>query len=90
MNALAAATFSGANPIANSREKKEACLEQLARDPHAKLPLMRVVHRDPQGQPLKTALANKFPLLSRRERRELMREAIKAQTTAAKKESAHA
>jgi hypothetical protein len=59
-------------------------------DPYAKAPLLCRVYRDPQGQPLKSALANKFPLLSRRERRELMREAIKAQTKAAKKESAHA
>jgi hypothetical protein len=49
-------------------------------DQHAKAPLLCRVYRDPRGQPLKTALAKHFPLLSRRERRELMREAIKAQT----------
>jgi len=47
-------------------------------------PLMCRLHRDPQGQPLKTPLTNKFPLLSRRERRELMRHAMKAQQKAAK------
>jgi hypothetical protein len=47
-------------------------------------PLTCRVYRDPQGQPLKTALANNFPLLSRRQRRELMRSAIKAQTRAQK------
>lgn len=42
------------------------------------------VYRDSLGQPLKTALANQFPLLSRRERRELQRQAIKAQRKAAR------
>jgi hypothetical protein len=46
---------------------------------HLEKVLMCRMHRDPPGQPLKTALANKFPLLSRRQRRELMRAAIKAQ-----------
>jgi len=46
-------------------------------------PLTRSVYRDPEGQPLKSPLANKFPLLSRRERRELMRSALKAQKKAA-------
>lgn len=45
----------------------------------SKSPLTCRVHRDPQGQPLKTALTNKFPLLSRRQRRELMRAVIKAE-----------
>jgi hypothetical protein len=45
-------------------------------------PLMCRLHRDPQGQPLKTPLTNKFPLLSRRERRELMRRALKAHKNA--------
>jgi hypothetical protein len=49
-----------------------------------KVPLVCRVYRDPQGQPLKSALANKFPLLSRRERRELRRQAIKAHKKAMK------
>jgi hypothetical protein len=56
----------------------------LVRDPRAKVPLLCRLHRDPQGQPLKTALANKFPMLSRRERRELQRRAMKAHKRASK------
>jgi len=55
-----------------------------APDPLAKIPLLRNVHRDPDGKPLKTALASKFPMLSRRERRELQRAAIKFQRHKAK------
>jgi len=72
------------NPInqlaIGDQQKRMECdrARLLAEDPLAKLPLSRSVHRDPEGQPLKTALANKFPMLSRRERRELQRRAMKA------------
>jgi hypothetical protein len=52
-----------------------------------KISLSCRIYRDPQGQPLKHPLTNKFPLFSRRERRALMRQAIKAHEKAAKVEA---
>jgi hypothetical protein len=72
------------NNISIAVREEEDRQRLLARFPRAKLPLTCRVYRDPQGQPLKTALTNRFPLLSRRERRELMRSAIKQQKKAAK------
>lgn len=37
----------------------------------------RLFYSHPQGKPLKTEMAERFPLLSRRERRALLREADK-------------
>jgi hypothetical protein len=44
-----------------------------------KVPLTCRVYRDPDGKPLKTQLTLSLPMLSRRERRELLRRALKAQ-----------
>jgi hypothetical protein len=66
-------------PISLTLREEEERQRVLATSPRAKLPLMCRVYRDPKGQPLKHPLTNKFPQLSRRQRRELMRQAIKAQ-----------
>jgi hypothetical protein len=59
-----------------SQEMKER-LEAL--DYSRKSPLTHILYRTPNGQPLKTALAREFPLLSRRQRRELQRARQKLQ-----------
>jgi hypothetical protein len=49
----------------------------LKHNPQAKLPLFCRVYRDPQGQPFKTKLAEALPLLSRSDRRKIMRQLVK-------------
>lgn len=62
------------SPIVVSEEQKRR-IEEL--DPLRKAPLICTIHRDPQGQPLKTELTKHFPLLSRRERRAMARSVAK-------------
>jgi hypothetical protein len=69
------------NPAIELREEEEQ-QRVLAVDPRAKTALMCRVYRDPDGKPLKHPLTNRFPQLSRRQRRELMRQAVKAQEKA--------
>jgi hypothetical protein len=62
------------SPIVVSEEQQRA-IENL--DPLRKVQLTCTIYRDPQGQPLKTELAKRFPLLPRRERRAMARSVAK-------------
>jgi hypothetical protein len=62
----------------NTSPELAEALEQLHEmDPLRYEPLKRTIRRAEDGSPLKTALAVKFPLLTRRERRALQRAARK-------------
>ncbi len=49
----------------------------IEQNPLVHLPLLCRVYSDPQGQPLKSKLAKALPLLSRSDRRKIMRQLVK-------------